>query len=136
MDQIQLYSIAGYFYDLSLTMRLGEKELRKFGFGGYFKYDKNKEILSNGSLVDICGPSAIEGIMNNEKLEFEKNYYKKERIVNYKFNNVNGIWLGEWELKFRGEIIKGEAMASTNLIIENKVDEIICHANAPHYELF
>jgi len=123
--KIDLYSICGFFSDPHFTKRAQSETLIKLSFGGYFKYVPVTRKLGDGRLIDILGPSSIEGFMDNEKLEFKKKY-DQGGYVNYKFKKVDNVWHGEWKIsRDDGYHANGEAVALSSLVTENAAD-IIC----------
>jgi len=124
-SKIDLYSICGFFSDPNFTKRTQSETIIKLGFGGYFKYNQLTKKFGDGRLIDILGPASIQGFMDNEKLEFEKNYDRGVPIK-YKFKKINNLWHGEWKInRHDGYNAKGESVALTSLVTEN-AESIIC----------
>jgi len=85
----KLYSIVGCFDQPS-------EELTAMAFGGYFRYDVLDKLVVDGQLVDMFGPSTIEGLMQGNALVFSKKYAGRQIGFHYEFRKANGLWVGEW----------------------------------------
>ena len=109
---VHFYSIAGYYLEI-----LGPR----IAFGGYFRWIPKTGEIFDGELTDAGGISHIsEGAMDDKKLSFVKICLgESPTILSYRFNNINGIWIGSYEFNnqpFRG---KGRiAQCITTLISE------------------
>lgn len=93
-----------------------------FAFGGYFRYDVLDELVVDGQLVDVWGSSAIEGRMDEKKLEFVKVYNGMAYPIWYKFEKQNGIWVGGYESPVVGS---GRSNCRT-FISDEDAFEIVC----------
>jgi hypothetical protein len=115
---VKMYSLTGWYLDPTIS-----KPPTAMAFGGYFRHDPEFGALVDGQLIDVYGPSSIEGTMNEKELEFDKTYDHRNYAIYYSFKKQNGIWVGKW----RSPQIKGEhgTKAITNLI-EDDAFHISC----------
>lgn len=99
-------------------------------WGGHFI--KNYEGGIVGQLIDVWGPSKLEGVLENESLEFRKQYKEcnREQIFDYKFSLVDGIWQGEFSSP-NGYI--GGAICKTYLCLGNLDFKVVDIRNPEEY---
>ena len=116
--EVQLYSISGWFTDTTLRL-----EPSAVAFGGYFRYDPQDNVLTDGQLIDIWGSSTIEGRMIERVLMFYKKYDQSQLPIGYVFNKEGDLWVGEYS----HPMLKGNypAKALTTLIEPDAFD-IVC----------
>jgi len=86
-------------------------------WGGHLIKQDNSEI--EGMLIDLYGPSCINGRMGKDFLEFEKQYGPENRHQNfhYSFKLKNGIYVGEYSSGNPLSNYSGKSMCKTNLFI-------------------
>lgn len=86
----------------------------KFPFKGNFNQDNQGNI--QGKMEDILGKSVFKGNLDLQLgiIEFNKQYNSKNDVFSYKFENKNGLWVGNFYLNER---LSGEAFCE---IYQNK----------------
>jgi hypothetical protein len=87
----ELHSITGLFYEAFPGIS---------PWGGYFIKGREGDLENQivGQLIDMHGPSRLEGVLETDSLEFRKQYERcnQEQVFDYKFSLKNGIWQGEF----------------------------------------
>ena len=105
----ELYSITGLFYEAFPGIS---------PWGGHFikgnEGDFENQIV--GQLIDVYGPSRLEGVLKKDSLKFRKQYDRcnNEQMFDYKFSLKNGIWQGEFSSP---EGYSGRSICKTNLCL-------------------
>ena len=105
----ELYSITGLFYEAFPGIS---------PWGGHFikgrEGDSENQIV--GQLIDMYGPSRLEGVLEKDSLEFRKQYERCnfEQMFDYKFSLKNGIWQGEFSSP---DGYRGRSICKTNLCL-------------------
>jgi len=108
----EIYSITGFFYEDFPGIS---------PWGGYFirgrEGDPENQIV--GQLIDLHGPSSLKGVLEEDSLEFEKQYEQcnHEQLFDYRFSLKDGIWQGEWSSPVNNYI--GKSVCKTNLCLGN-----------------
>lgn len=109
----ELYSITGLFYESFPGIS---------PWGGHFLRGKEGEPENqiSGQLIDMYGPSTLEGIMEGEKLKFRKQYINsnREQTFDYEFVLKNGIWQGEY-INFPAADYNGRSVCKTFSCLEH-----------------
>jgi hypothetical protein len=87
----EVYSITGLFYEAFPGIS---------PWGGYFikGMEGEQENFIAGQLIDIYGPSKLEGILKKDALRFRKQYERcnHEQVFDYDFSLKDGIWQGQY----------------------------------------
>ena len=105
----ELYSITGLFYEAFPGIS---------PWGGHFvkghEGDSENQIV--GQIIDMYGPSRLEGVLEKDSLEFRKQYERCnfEQMFDYKFSLKNGIWQGEVSSP---DGYRGRSICKTNLCL-------------------
>ena len=111
----ELYSIIGLVYEDFLVI---------IPWGGYFikGLESGSENQITGQLIDLYGPSRLNGYLEKGSLEFRRQYEgRDEDVFYYHFSLENGIWKGEFcSLDgYRGRSVCKTNLCSKGLNFEN-----------------
>ncbi|MBI4176758.1 MAG: hypothetical protein HY516_00160 [Candidatus Aenigmarchaeota archaeon] len=100
---VDLYSVAGWFSNDHVPQFKG----RPGAFGGYFKKHPNEGGIE-GELIDVFGPSTINGSLDGDSLTFVKNYAQRglgvRSSITYVMRRVEGNkFAGAWSTEENGD---------------------------------
>ena len=109
----KLYSITGLFNEFFPGIS---------PWGGYFILGREGEPENKmvGQLIDLHGPSRLEGTLELENMKFRKQYERcnEEQIFDYQYTlEKNGIWKGEY-VSPSGKSY-GRSICKTNVCLDN-----------------